>query len=692
MRLTVAAIALCLVALASAAYVPVGKPVTGSTYADKEFLVKQKFFFEVFRNIHLPLKYEEYIPYTKTWVIDESKYTNYNEVTEFFDEYKLGFLSKGEVFTIYNKDYLKQTYLLFNFFYNSVDWDTFYKNVVWARENISEGMFIYALTMAAFHRPDLNGIVLPAIYEIYPYYFFNTDVVQEALYKKIYEPKFGFASNGKYNVVYSNFTAVYPIDYYGEDKLSYFTEDIGLNSYYYYFMLEYPFFLGESKFNLFKDRRGELYLYMYQQLIARYYLERQVNFLGPIEEFSWDQPIKTGYYPKLSYWNGLPFYGRNDYYSVPKDQYYKFDILKDYETRIRQVIDQGYMYLDDGTKIDFRQPESVDYLGNLINANHDSYDADYYKSIELYARFLYSGSDYFYSGSKVWPSALMQFETSMRDPFFYQLYYKMLSYYWQFKSYLPYYTVDQLSYKGVEIKNVVFDKLMTYFEYFDADISNVIPMSFSSDKFFDFSVLARQKRINHKPFTYTMDISSEYAGKGVVRLYMGPKFYDFNQLQYLKKYFVEVDQYVYDFVVGKNTIVRNSRDYYWSVRDRTTYSDLYKKIMTAYNGQDNFVLDMSEAHCGFPDRLLLPKGLPSGYELTFYFIVTPYYAPKVEQFSTYDYTYSCGVGSGSKYVDDLPFGFPFDREINFSYFFTKNMYFKDVLVYHTDDMKLNKTF
>lgn len=149
-------------------------------------------------------------------------FQNYKEVVEFFDYYKLGFLPKGEMFTIYNKEYMKQTYLLFNFFYNAADWETFYKNVIWARENVNEGMFIYAVTMATFHRPDLKGIVLPAIYEIYPYYFFNTDMIHKAMYKTMYEPKFGFASNGKYNVVYSNFTAVYPMDYFGEDKLSYF--------------------------------------------------------------------------------------------------------------------------------------------------------------------------------------------------------------------------------------------------------------------------------------------------------------------------------------------------------------------------------------------------------------------------------------------------------------------------------------
>ncbi|XP_058832971.1 hexamerin-1.1-like [Topomyia yanbarensis] len=690
MRLTV--VTLCLVALTSAAYVTVENRVTGVKYADKEFLEKQKFFFEVFRNIHLPLTFDEYVPYTKTWVTDETKYIDFKEVAEFFAHYKFGFLPKGEVFTIYNKDYLKQTYLLFNFFYNSADWDTFYKNVIWARENVNEVMFVYALTMVAFQHPELKGIVLPAVYEIYPYYFFNTDVIHKALYKKLYEPKFGFASNGKFNVVYSNYTANYPLDYYGEDKLSYFTEDIGLNSYYYYFMMDYPFFVGESKFNLFKDRRGELYLYMYQQLIARYYLERQVNFMGPIEEFNWEFPLKTGYWPKLSYWNGISFTGRSDYYTVPKYNYFKVDLIKDYEARIRQVIDQGFLYLKNGTKVDFRKPQSIDYLGNLISSNPESYDNEYYKNIEFFARLLYSGGNYFTIEPKIFPSSLMHFETSMRDPFFYQLYYKILSYYWQFKSYLPHYTYDELYYKGIEIKNVVFDKLVTYFEYVDADISNAIPMGFSADKYWDFSVFARQKRINHKPFTYTMDVYSEFAGKGVVRMYMGPKFNDVKQLQYLKKYFVEVDQYVYDFIVGKNSVVRNSREYYWSVRDRTTYTDLYKKIMTAYKGENKFVLDMSEAHCGWPDRLLLPKGLPGGFELTFYFIITPFYTPKVEQFSTYEYTYSCGIGSGSKYIDDLPFGFPFDREIDFSYFFTKNMYFKDALIYHIDDMKLNQSY
>ncbi|XP_065077739.1 hexamerin-1.1-like [Ochlerotatus camptorhynchus] len=658
---------------------------TDLTFADKDFLLKQKFFFEILRNIHLPLQYEEYLPYTKTWIGDETKYTNYDQVVEFFDLFKLGFLEKGEIFTIYNKYYLKQTYLLFTFLYNSLDWDTYYKNVLWARENINEGMFIYAITLTVLHRTDLKGIVLPAIYEIYPYYFFNTDIIRTASYRKMYDPKFGFYGSGKYNVVYSNFTLTYPLEtkLFDDFDLSYYYNDIGLNSYYYYFMMDYPFFFGTDKFGLLKDRRGELYLYMHQQLLARYNLERFSNFMYPIKGLTWSFPLKLGYFSLLSYWNGVPFKSRDFNYMIKDEDYIKLDFIKDWEMRIRKIIDQGYLYLKDGTKIDLRDWKNIDYIGNILNANVDSVNDESFGYIEIFSKLLLSGNNFDTMFFKTWPSSLMHFETTLRDPIFYSLWNRLLDFYYLFKSYLPYYTFDELTFKGVIIKDVVIDKLMTYFEYFDADISNIIPLT-NVDKYWDFTVLGRTIRLNHKPFTYTLDVMSEFTGKGVIRVFLGPKFDKLMDLEYYKKFFVEIDQYLVDLLVGKNTIVRNSRDFFWSVKDRTLYTDLYKKIMTAYTGSEKFPLDMSEAHCGFPDRLILPKGWISGMKMQFYFIITPYVTKDVQQVSFFDKSISCGVGTGLRYIDDLPMGFPFDREINYSYWYTKNMLFKDVLIYHKD--------
>jgi hypothetical protein len=148
--------------------------------------------------------------------------------------------------------------------------------------------------------------------------------------------------------------------------------------------------------------------------------------------------------------------------------------------------------------------------------------------------------------------------------------------------------------------------------------------------------------------------------------------------------------YYTDLIVGENMITRYSKDFFWSVKDRTTYSELYKMLMMAIDGKSDFIYDMSEAHCGFPDRLLLPKGKMGGMPFTFYFIVTPY--TMTEKFDM-DYTkMTCGVGSGMKYFDNFAMGYPFDRPIDFLYFMTPNMYFKDVMIYHMDmDMDMNAT-
>ncbi|KAL1394530.1 hypothetical protein pipiens_003032 [Culex pipiens pipiens] len=686
MKWAIAAIAVSLAVVVSGSYTPSLK--TDITYADKDFLLKQKFFFEILRNIHLPLQYEEYLPYSKVWVEDKSLYLNYDIVYKFFNFYKLGYLEKGEIFTIYNKLHLKQTYLLFTFLYNCKDWDTLYKNIIWARENVNEGMFIYAVTLTVLHRTDLKGIILPAIYEIYPYYFFNTDMIRSVNYRKMYDPKFGFYGNGKYNVVYSNYTLTYPTEYkvYGDFNLNYYYEDVGLNSFYYYFMMDYPFFLGGDEFGLFKDRRGEMYFYMHQQLLARYNLERFSNFLPKIGTLTWRFPLKFGYFSLLSYWNGIPFKNRDVNYMLRDYDYVKLDWIKDWEFRVRKIIDQGYFLLDDGTKIDLRKWENIDYLGNIIVGNVETMNYGYFGFIETLSRFVLSGVDF--ETFKTWPTLMMHFETTLRDPVFYSLWDRLLDFYYLFKSYLPYYTFDDLSFKGVVIKDVVIDKLLTYFDFFDADISNVIPMT-NVNKFWDLSVIGRTKRLNHKPFTYTLDVMSEFKGKGVVRVFLGPKFDKFLDLEYYRKYFVEIDQYLVDLIVGKNTFVRNSRDFFWSVKDRTMYTDLYKKIMTSFEGKDKFILDMSEAHCGFPDRLILPKGWPSGLAMQFYFIITPYTTTTegVKDLSFFDKYFSCGVGTGLRYFDTLPMGFPFDREIDFTYWYTKNMMFKDVFIYHTDDIK-----
>lgn len=552
-------------------------------------------------------------------------------------------------------------------------------------------MFIYALQLSVIHRKDLQGIILPVIYELNPYLFFSGDTIHDAMANKLYDNEFGFYSDKKRNSIYGKYTTKL-CDECEEGKISYYTGDIGMNAYYYYYMLEYPEFLGGDEFGLNRDRRGELFFYMHQQLLARYNLERQSNFLNPVRELFWECPQMTRHIPMFRYWNGIPIRSREMEscmrWENPSDQ----QNIRDYEMRINQAIDRGYYMLSNGTRINLRKSDSVDFVGSIVEGNADSIDLEYFKSYGLFIRMAIAQTDYYKLSGGLWPGMLMHHETSMRDPAYYQWIEKNLDFYWRYKSYLPPYTYDELNFKGVQIKNLILGKLITYFDYFDSDISNGLPFNTKQSQgksVWNFSIYARQKRLNHKPFNYTLTVSSEFEGKGVVRMYLGPQFKHLDQLQLLKKHYVELDQYFVDLVVGENVIKRSTRDFYYDIRDRTTYTELYQRVMRAMNGEEQFVLGLSEAHCGWPDRLLLPKGLPDGYNLTVFFIISPHKAPKVSQYSTYDSAISCGAGSGSKYGDSLSFGFPLDREIDASSFETKNMLFKDVSIYHIGDDEIN---
>jgi hypothetical protein len=66
------------VAMASAAYFPEKFPVTKKEHGvamDKTVLEKQKFFFDIFRNIHQPIIFKEYFPIPTTFNMDKSYYT-----------------------------------------------------------------------------------------------------------------------------------------------------------------------------------------------------------------------------------------------------------------------------------------------------------------------------------------------------------------------------------------------------------------------------------------------------------------------------------------------------------------------------------------------------------------------------------------------------------------------------------------
>lgn len=120
----------------------------------------------------------------------------------------------------------------------------------------------------------------------------------------------------------ANYTGWYLThDHDSEWRLNYFTEDIGLNSLYFYFHVMSPMWMSSEKYHLVQDYRGELYYYVHKQIMARYNMERLSHDLGELEYIDWDKPIATGYYPSMIHSTGLPYPQRPTWSDVPMHKY-----------------------------------------------------------------------------------------------------------------------------------------------------------------------------------------------------------------------------------------------------------------------------------------------------------------------------------------------------------------------------------
>lgn len=287
------------------------------------------------------------------------------------------------------------------------------------------------------------------------------------------------------------------------------------------------------------------------------------------------------------------------------------------------------------------------------------------------------------------PSVLDHYQTALRDPVFYKLQKRLIDLVLLFKMRLPCYTKDDLYFPGVKIDNVVVDKLVTYFDDYLMDFTTAVTWTDEEVKktHSDMTFLVRKRRLNHQPFKVTVDILSDKAADCVVRIFLGPKEDHLGRLIDINKNrvnFVELDSFLYKLTTGKNTIIRNSIEMHNLVKDRISYRDLWKKVDTITDFRDLLVKDLRNYHTGFPTRLLLPRGKVGGMKMMFYVIVTPLKLVDNVDLTILDTNrkdFFIDFRS-TVLLDKRPLGFPFDRRIDVVKFFTPNMKFVDVMIFH----------
>lgn len=166
--------------------------------------------------------------------------------------------------------------------------------------------------------------------------------------------------------------------------MAYWREDIGLNLHHWHWHLVYPF--EGAREIVDKNRRGELFYYMHQQIIARYNIERLCNNLKRVTKLSnWREPIPEAYFPKLDSlvasrtWPARPVNQTPQDINREVDQIrLSLDDLDRWRDRIFDAIHSGAIRGENGENIPLTEFEGIDVLGNIIESSILSPNRNYY--------------------------------------------------------------------------------------------------------------------------------------------------------------------------------------------------------------------------------------------------------------------------------------------------------------------------
>ncbi|KAF9824381.1 hypothetical protein SFRURICE_002043 [Spodoptera frugiperda] len=665
--------------------------------------MKELCIMKLLNHILQPTIYDDVRDVAREWTIEDNmdKYLKADVVRDFIDTFRMGMLPRGEVFVHTNELHMMQALKVFRILFFAKDFDVFMRTACWLRERINGGMFVYALTACVFHRADCRGITLPAPYEIYPYFFVDSHVIHKAfmmkMTKAVSDPVmmnyYGIKVTDK-NLVVIDWRKGVRRTLTQNDRISYFTEDIDLNTYLYYLHMSYPYWMTHDMYTVNKERRGEIMSYATMQLLARFRLERLSHEMCDIKPIMWNEPLKTGYWPKIRLHTGDEMPVRsNNMILVTKENLKWKRMLDDVERKLRDGILNGKIERRDGTVISLKKPEDIEYLARLVLGGMGLVrdDAKFMHMMHLMKRLL-SYNVYNFDKYTYVPTALDMYTTCLRDPVFWRLMKRVTDVFVLFKKMLPKYTREDFDFPGVKIDRFTTDKLVTFMDEYDMDITNALYLDDTEmkKKRPDMLMVARMRRLNHHPFKVTVDVTSDKTVDAVVRIFIGPKYDCMGRLMSVNDKrldMVEIDTFKYKLETGKNTIVRNSIEMHGVIEQRPWTRRILNNMRDTV-GMISKTVDVEswwyKTRVGYPHRLLLPLGRLGGFPLQMYVIITPVRTNLLLPTVDMNMMKERRTCRWSVCFDTMPLGFPFDRKIDMTKFFTHNMKFTDVMVYRKD--------
>ncbi|KAG8229579.1 hypothetical protein J437_LFUL010170 [Ladona fulva] len=265
-------------------------------------------------------------------------------------------LPRDENFSIFIPFHRDMATRLIEVFMGMRNYDDFLSASVYCRGRVNPYMYVYALSVAILHRPETKNLRIPPLAEIFPGKYVDSSVLVKAR-----EEANVFSQGTRVPIEISKDRTASDLE--PEHRVAYFREDIGINLHHWHWHLVFPF--SGPRDIVEKDRRGEIFFYMHQQIQARYNFERLCNKLGRVKRLhDFREPIPEAYFPKLD--NMIA--SRN--WAAREVDQLVFDIqdLERWRDRIIEAIQIGRVVNEKGESVELTEQGGIDVLGNMVEA------------------------------------------------------------------------------------------------------------------------------------------------------------------------------------------------------------------------------------------------------------------------------------------------------------------------------------
>nr|ACI46633.1 prophenoloxidase [Portunus trituberculatus] len=582
-------------------------------------------------------------------------------------------IPRGTVFSIFVKSHRLAAKELCDYFMETSSVTELKQRVDEMQGLVNESLFIFALSFVIIRKPEMRHLRLPSIVEIFPSMFVPVTTVSEMEHEAKKSTPDQEIIVTEYGPEFSS-THLKP-----EHRVAYWREDFGINSHHWHWHLVYPVDLGVSR-----DRKGELFFYMHQQMLARYDMDRLSVGLNRVQKLSnWRIPIPDGYFPKLTINNSGQTWGSRQDNTLMQEYRREefglqpFDVsdLELWHRRIMDAIHQGYLINRDGNLIKLtdkvKPPEKrgIDLLGDTVEADSSlSLNYPFYGDLHNMGHVLIAAAHDPDNAHQENLGVMSETATAMRDPVFYRWHKYIDDIFQEYKLTQPPYTAEELSLSSVEVVSVAVEsqsqknQLITGWSTRDFEASR--GLDFKPDK----PVIMRLTHLNHHPFVYNIEVinSGSLPKEVTVRIFMAPKLNERGaEMNFMEQrlLWAEMDRFTHNLKPGPNHILRSSTSSSITNLNDFTFRDLEKQpnpdnLVAPENTLFNF------CGCGWPQHMLLPRGKQEGMSFELFVMVTDWSQDKVAQ---PDGARSCSAAASfcgildALYPDAQPMGFPFDR-------------------------------